>query len=69
MNVLKATFCVPSKVDSENNLNPMTWLWCKITVSPTLNQKLSKYVKLTEITTVQVLDFVKTSAHLALSAL
>ncbi len=55
--------------DSENNLNPMTWLWCKITVSPTLNQKLSKYVKLPKITTVQVLSFVKTSAHLALSAL
>jgi hypothetical protein len=45
--------------DSENNFNPMTRLWCKITTSPTLNQKFSKYMKVTKITTVQVLGSVK----------
>jgi hypothetical protein len=95
VNVLKATFHVPSKVgqngktilallsshnldlqcsllkmttihnfevvmhDFENNLNPMTQLGCKITASPTLNWKLSKYMKLIEITIVQVLGSYK----------
>jgi hypothetical protein len=45
--------------DSENNLNPMTQLWCKITISPPFNHKLLEYMKLVEITTIQVLGFVE----------
>jgi hypothetical protein len=35
--------------DQENNLNPLTWLWCKVVTSPIINQKLLEYMKLTEI--------------------
>jgi hypothetical protein len=45
--------------DSESNLNPMTRLWCKITMSPPLNHKLLEYMKLAKITTIQVLGFVE----------
>jgi hypothetical protein len=45
--------------DSESNLNPMIQLWCKITISPTLNNKLLEYMKLAEITDVQVLGLVE----------
>jgi hypothetical protein len=45
--------------DYKSNLNPMTRLWHKVTASPTLNQKLSKYMKLVEIADVQVFSFVE----------
>jgi hypothetical protein len=58
----KMTMIHNSKVvmrDQENSLNPITRLWHKLTTSPILNHKLSKYMKLTKIAIVQVLGFVE----------
>jgi hypothetical protein len=40
--------------DQENNLNPLIELWCKVTTSPIFNERLSEYMKLVEIATIQV---------------
>lgn len=45
--------------DFESNLNPMIWLWCKITISPTFKHKLLEYMKLAKMIDVQVLGFVE----------
>jgi len=46
-------------VDLESSLNPLTWLWHKVTTSPILTQKLSKYMKLTNIAIIRVLGFME----------
>lgn len=40
--------------DFESNLNLLTQLWHKVTTSPTLNHKLSKYMKFAKIVVIQV---------------
>jgi len=40
----------------ENDLNPLTKLWCKVFSFPILNHKLLEYIKLVEIAIVQVLS-------------
>jgi hypothetical protein len=44
--------------DQNNNLNPLTRLWWKVTTSP-INQKLSKYMKLIEVNVVHVLGSIE----------
>jgi hypothetical protein len=43
----------------ENQLNPFTRLWCKVFTSIVLNLNLSKYIKLDEISVVQVIGLVE----------
>jgi hypothetical protein len=43
----------------ENDFNLFTRMWCKVSGSPFLNHKLSKFIKLAEITIVLVFGFVK----------
>jgi hypothetical protein len=45
--------------DQENNLNPLTQLWRKVTASPIFHHKISKYMKLVKIATIQVLGCVE----------
>jgi hypothetical protein len=40
----------------ENDLDPLTKLWCKFFSFPVLNHKLLEYIKLVEIAIVQVLS-------------
>lgn len=43
----------------ENEFNPLIRIWCKIFTSAILNHKISKFIKLVEIVTLQVLGFVE----------
>jgi hypothetical protein len=43
----------------ENDLNPLTRMWCKVFGSTLLNHKLLEFIKLTEIIVVQMFGFVE----------
>ncbi len=49
----KVTLC------EKNQLNPLMRLWCKISTFVVLNLNLSKYIKLIEITVVQVIGSIE----------
>ncbi len=45
--------------NQDNSLNPITKLWHKLTASPILNHKLSKYMKLTTIVVAQAFGYIE----------
>jgi hypothetical protein len=46
-------------LSEENEFNPLIRIWCKIFASAIFNHKISKFIKLVEIVTLQVLGFVE----------
>ncbi len=43
----------------ENDLNPLTRMWCEVFGSPLFNHKLLEFIKLTEIINIQVFGYVE----------